>query len=120
MAATELAIQEVTAAAFDPVYSAANVDGHWLAPAGTLPHLLHVVNGGGGAITVTINDPNSVSPVGAAAFNADLSISVPAGQDRIVAVLPRRFEDANTGQIDVAFSGVTSVTVAAFVAPTTE
>lgn len=118
MAASALTIQELTAAAITPSYAAANVDGNWIEPDGTLPHVLHVKNGGGGAITVTVNDPTSVSPVGAAAFNADLSISVPAGQERMVALLPRRFEDTTTGQIDITYSGVTSVTVAAFVAAT--
>lgn len=73
--------------------------------------LLEVVNGGGGSINVTIDDPNSPNPGSASAFNPDVVIAVPNGTTRLIGPFPPfRFNDVN-GRVQVAYSGVTTVTV---------
>lgn len=72
---------------------------------------LHVKNGGGAPITVTLDDPNSVSPAGATAFNADLAVTVANASEKMIGPLGPRFIDGN-GNTAIAYSGVTSVTVA--------
>jgi hypothetical protein len=73
--------------------------------------LLEVVNGGGAPISVTIDDPGSSTPPGATAFNPDVVVAVPAGASRIIGPFPPfRFNDAN-GDVNVAYSGVGTVTV---------
>ena len=73
--------------------------------------LFVVNNASGGAITVTFDDPGTPNPGNAQAFNPDVQVSVPAGARRTVGPFkPFRFNDAN-GRVNVAYSGVTSLTV---------
>jgi len=75
-----------------------------------------VRNGGAGPVTVTVNDVRSSGPEGAAAFNPDVQISVPAGADRFIGVFdPNRFNN-DVGHVELTYSDVTSVQVAAFAA----
>lgn len=70
-----------------------------------------VVNGSGGSITVTFNDTGSVAPTGATQFNADVAVAVPAGQRAVIGPFATaRFG----GTVGVTYSGVSSLTVAAF------
>lgn len=105
MPRTALAAQAVTDAGLDPAYTAANVDGHSIPPGA----LLHVKNGGGASINVTLQTP--VTFQGKAV--ADTVVAVPAGAERIIGGLkPTLYGDS----VLVDFSGVTTVTVAAFTA----
>lgn len=73
--------------------------------------VLEVVNGGGAPINVTIDDLGSPSPQGASQFNPDVVVVVGAGATKIIGPFPPfRFNDAN-GNVAVAYSAVTSVTV---------
>jgi len=64
------------------------------------------VNTGGGAITVTLDDPTSASPVSAATFNPDVTVSVPATTGvRTQVVDTQRFTDPSTGRVNWTFSG---------------
>ena len=75
--------------------------------------MFYVVNGSGGDITVTFNDPNSTGPAGASAFNADVAVVVTAGERRMIGPFPHgRFRDPSDGLVHVTYSGVTSLTVA--------
>ena len=70
---------------------------------------LHVRNGGGGGITVTIN---SVKPCDQGADH-DVVVSIAAGADRWIGPFPPdRFNDPVTNKVTVNYSGTTSVTVA--------
>ena len=72
---------------------------------------LHVKNGGGGAITVTLDDTGSASPPSAKSFNADIDVVIGAGDEAMIRLGTRaRFG----GDVQVNYSGTTSVTVAAF------
>lgn len=66
-------------------------------------------NGGGSSITATIA---AVSAAGCPAGTLhDITITVPAGQERCVTNLPTGRFNAADGNVDVTYSGVTSVTV---------
>jgi hypothetical protein len=72
--------------------------------------ILHVKNASGSSINVTVDDPGSVSPANATAFNPDDTVAVPAGAERYIGPFPvERFNDAN-GNVNVAYSATTSVT----------
>jgi hypothetical protein len=73
---------------------------------------LHVKNGGGSSINVTINDPNSASPPSATAFNADVVVAVANGAEKIIGPFPPHRFNAEDGNVDVAYSATTSVTAA--------
>jgi hypothetical protein len=79
--------------------------------------LLFVNNGGGSSITVTIDDPNSLTPVAATAFNADQAISVVNATARSILIRTNRVLNTSTGLINIAYSAVTSVTVAVYRLP---
>ncbi len=73
-----------------------------------------IANGGGGATVVTFDDTESVSPPGATAFDADVAVSVPAGEDAYVGPFTLgRF----TASMSVTMTVDTSVTVAALRIP---
>ena len=70
---------------------------------------LHVKNGGGSDITVTIDSLVNSN------FGTDVNpaVVVTAGEERMLGLFPKdRFNNAS-GQVVVAYSGVTTVTVAA-------
>jgi hypothetical protein len=100
-------VQEVA-----PVAAAGGGDVFPAVPGGE--YLLRVVNGGGSPITVTLNDPNTQSPVGATAFNPDVAVPVTNGTTKSIKLGERdvtRLRNPTTGNIEIAYSGVTTVTV---------
>lgn len=74
---------------------------------------LHVKNGSGGSINVTITDPGS-TPAGSAATNP--VIAVGAGAEKLIALNPGAagggYVSPSTGTIQVAFSATASITAA--------
>lgn len=108
----DLSVQDVNIFGATPAYAAASAAGDRFQPRTTGAVLLHVKNGGASAQTVTMDDPTSRSPVGATAFDPDVSISIPAGGERMIAVT-NRFVD-NNGWVNLAWSGVTTVTLGVF------
>lgn len=68
---------------------------------------LAVKNGSGGAITVTFVTQVTVDgqPV------ADLAVSVPAGHTMDIGPFPPGYYNDGSGQVQVTYSGVTSLTV---------
>ncbi|MDH5187354.1 MAG: hypothetical protein OEW37_00195 [Rhodospirillaceae bacterium] len=72
--------------------------------------LLHIKNGSGGDITVTVNSLKSCSY----GFDHDSVTVVTAGSEEIVGPFDtKRFNDSN-GKAAITYSGVTSLTIAAF------
>lgn len=106
---TQLTIQTPTALVLTPSPNT-NPDstGNFVIPsvAGVNKLTLRFANTGGAAVTVTIDDPTSPSPVGATAFNPDLSVSVPATTGIREFVIPdvARFVDPATGRINWTYS----------------
>jgi hypothetical protein len=109
MARTALAAQEIPDTGLDPVYTAANADGHSV----ETRTLLHVKNGSGAPINVTVVTGGTF---GGKAV-ADTVVAVPAGDDRFIgdlrADLYAQPSGADAGHVHVDFSAVAGVTVAA-------
>lgn len=94
-----------------PVYVAAGAAGDEFANTGRV--FLHVKNSGASSINVTINSQTPCSY----GFDHDVVVAVPNGEDRMIGPFPKtRFDDAN-GKVQVSYSDVTSVTVAAIELP---
>lgn len=106
MARTALTAQAVTSAGLAPVYAAANVDGHSYQP--TTGRMLHVKNGGAGALTVTLPTPGTVDGLAV----ADRTVAVAAGAESMIGVGKGSAYRQDGGVVFVDFSVVTSVTVA--------
>jgi hypothetical protein len=101
-----LTVQNVSQAGLAASYTAAAVGGDTFANDGRV--FLHVKNGGTGSIDVTIDSVTACNQ----GFDHNLVVSVPNAQERMIGPFdPSRFN--NAGQVGVAYSGVTSVTVAA-------
>lgn len=104
-----LTVQTVNRSGLAPSYAAAAGGGDKFSPDDRT--FLHVKNGSGGALTVTIATPKTTS-FGAAI--ADIAVSVPAAGERMIGPFPRQhFADTDDGLADITYSGVTSLTVAA-------
>jgi hypothetical protein len=70
---------------------------------------LHVKNGGGGSINVTVTVPGTSF----LQLNGDIVVAVPNGSERLIGPLVPELAAAETfGVVLFAYSGVTSVTVA--------
>jgi len=105
-----LATQTITRAGVAAAYTAAAGGGDKLTP--DQYTFLHVKNGGGSSITVTIVTPRDALPNVAV---ADVAVSVPNGGERMIGPFPaEHFAGLTDGLADITYSGVTSVTVGAF------
>jgi hypothetical protein len=101
-----LAVQQVTLAGLDvnPVSATSGGD---TAPVGDRTYL-HVINGSGSAVTVTLATTQTVSGLAV----ADVTHSVPAGKTTILPLFPATLLADSTGICSITYSAVTSVTVA--------
>ena len=99
--------QQVQATGTAITYVAATAGGDKIRPSGPA---IHVKNASAAAVTVTIVTPNTVQ--GQAI--GDIAISVPAGAERMAGPFPARdFANTADGLVDITYSAVASVTVAA-------
>lgn len=105
-----LSAQRIALAGTSPTYSAAAAGGD-NAPIGD-GLALHVYNGGGASITVTIVTPGTIDGLSV----GDAALSVPAASH---GVIPLRYvyRDPVTGRANITYSGVTSVNVAVLQQP---
>lgn len=81
--------------------------------------VLHVKNGGGGSInvTVTANAATVQDPNKGTLTKPNVVVAVPNGQERFIGPFPpAAFNDAN-GNVPITYSGVTTVTIAAVRVP---
>lgn len=111
MARTAITIQDIPEnAGLAATYEAANVDGNMFDNLGD--EIIHVKNGGAGAINVTL--PTPATQAGLAV--ADLVVAVPAGAERLIGRLsPGTFNQpsgADEDRVYLDYDVVTSVTVA--------
>jgi len=104
-----LAVETPDLDGLDATYNAAAGGGDEFANDGRV--ILHVKNGGGGSVDVTVTSQRTDGdPIGTT--SDDSVTSVPNGEDRFIGpFLPAAFNDAD-GLVQVGYSGVTSVTVA--------
>jgi hypothetical protein len=103
-----LGVQQITQAGVAVTTQAAAAGGDTVQPGDST--WIEVTNAGGGSINVTVD---SVVPSNYGT-DVDLVVAVPAGQSRRIGPLgPARFANPTTGLVNVTYSGVASVTVAA-------
>ena len=115
MAKTDLAVQVILRSGLnEPVFSAANADGHDVPNSGRM--FLYVKNGGGSDSEVTVAAPGTVDGLAI----ADRVVDVAAGEDEIMGPYPPDIYNEEAGvtdTIEVTFEQVTSVTIAALQLP---
>ena len=107
-----LATQVVTRAGAVPTYAAATGGGD--AMACSADSFLHVKNGGGSSITVTLAIPAGTSGWPQAAYTNSVVTVANASEKMIGPIQPQLYADPVTGLCTITYSGVTTVTVGAF------
>lgn len=108
-----ITVQSPTAVGGALTYTAVSASDTFAAAAGQR-YLLLYRNTGGGACVPTVDDPNTLSPTGATAFNPDLagaSVAATTGVNFML-IDGSRFRDGTTGNVTVAHSATASVTLA--------
>jgi hypothetical protein len=104
-----LNVQDIKRSGLDPAYVACAGGGDQFLPSEDT--ILHVKNGSGGALTVTVVTPGVAAPD---VPIADTQVSVPAGDDRFIGPFPAHlYQDPADNLADITYSGVTSLTIAA-------
>ncbi len=104
-----LAIQSIARTGLEATYAAATGGGDKFSPSSET--LLHVKNASGGDITVTVATQGTVvgNPI------ADNAVVVTAGEERFIGPWPyEHYAAAADGLATIAYSGVTTLTIAAF------
>lgn len=101
-----VATQQISLAGLAATYSAASAGGDEFTPGDGV--FLHVKNGSGGAVTVTVVTPGTV--VGQAI--ADVANSVAAGGEEFLGPFPAQHFAGADGKADITWSATTSVTFA--------
>lgn len=108
-----LATQHPSTTGFDSTYSAVTVTaGDTFRNTGK--EFIHVINGGGGATVVTVDSPTTCSFGIAANAAHDLTVSVPAGEDRMIGPFNKERFNSSTDIVTFICSVVTTVTAAIF------
>lgn len=107
---------KITVSGLTPVTMAAGAaaaaSGDVVAARPDATYLFEVVNGGGSPDTMKLNDFTSASPDAATQFDPDAAMVITNGTTRQFWVRdPRRFINPATGNIEIAHSFTTSVTV---------
>ncbi|MDT3395436.1 hypothetical protein RKE29_02015 [Streptomyces sp. B1866] len=105
-----LSAQRLPLSGLQPTYAAAASGGDQ-APVGE-KLFLHVRNGGGSSITVTVATPGTVGDLAV----ADAAQTIPAAGAAFIP-LTSTFRDPMTGRAAITYSGVTTVTVAVLQLP---
>lgn len=100
-----LAAQRIAVAGTAPSYSSASAGGDTAPVGGGLK--LHVVNGSGSAITVTVVTPGTLDGLSI----GDAALSVPAGGSGFIP-LTNIYRDPVTGRAAITYSSTTTVNVA--------
>lgn len=109
MARTALSTQQIARSGLNPAYTAANADGHSIENRNKNV-FMHVKNGGASPISVTFITPATVAGLAI----ADLVVSVPNAEERIIGPFSANPFNQADSTVHVDFSAVVSVTVAAF------
>lgn len=107
----ELTVQQLNLTGLVPSFSAADVAGDTFTNSGRT--YLHIKNGGAAGVTVTIDSQQPCNY----GFDHDVDVSIDAGAEKLIGPFSKsRFNDDN-GKVNVAYSDVTNVTVAAIEMP---
>jgi hypothetical protein len=102
-----LSVQKVVLAGLTPSYGAAAAGGDEFVNSGR--EFIHVKNAHTSPQTVTVNSQAACSQ----GFDHDIAVAIPASEERMIGPFPKdRFDDAG-GKVQITYSGVTALTVAA-------
>lgn len=100
-----LTVADINTAGYTPTYASAAGGGDQFSNDGKT--LIHIKNGSGGSITVTIASQVACSQGG----THNTAVAIPAGEERFIGPFPPdRYCDAN-GMTQLTYSGVTSLTI---------
>lgn len=103
-----LTVQSMTEQGLTPAFVAADVAGDSFANDGKT--YLHVKNADAADITVTVDSQKQCDQ----GFDHDIVVTIPAGGEKLIGPFNiSRFKDLATGLVNVSYSVVTNVTVAA-------
>lgn len=110
MVRSAIAPQSIVRAGLEATYEAANVDGNSIpnAPGVAGQQFLHVKNGGGAPITVTIQTPQTVSGL----LIEEQAAVVTNGEERFIGPFPPASFNRADNEVWIDYSAVTTVTVA--------
>lgn len=110
----DLATQEISNLGLAPAYAAAAGGGDKIVGPDA-DTFLHVKNGSGVSVTVTVATPGKAAGTGGLDI-ADVSVAIPAGQERMIGTFPAELyaNPADAGKAAVTYSAVTTVTVGVF------
>jgi hypothetical protein len=103
-----LSYQRAALTGTKPTYAAASASGDTIPGGGD--GALHVKNGSAAAISVTVKVPGKTD---FGLDQPDIVVSVPASEDRLIGPMRSGLVNAEVGAVEVTYSDVTSVTVAA-------
>lgn len=115
MPRTTVTPQRATSAGITPAYEPANVAGNAIRLA--RGRVVHVKNGSGSSVTVTIPTPATLDALVDGLAVPDRAIAIPAGAERLIALGTIAAYRQPGGVANLDYSAVTSVTVAAFDIP---
>lgn len=101
-----LATQDINFTGLVPSYAACTGGGDSFTPTGRT--FLHVKNASGGALTVTV----AVQATTATLAVSNVAVSVGAGAERMIGPFPQNLFADSTGQAQITYSGVTTLTIA--------
>lgn len=102
-----LSVQAVQPSGLAAAYAAAAAGGDKIAPGDDV--FLHVKNGGGAAVNVTVASPTLCNQ----GSTHNLVVAVPAGADRMIGPFPAQRYAGPDGLVGVTYSATAGVTVAA-------
>lgn len=94
-------------------YTAAGVSGDSFTNTGK--EVIHVKNGGGSSITVTVKSRDTAPDVSGygPVSKPDRQVTISAGGDRMIGPFPQKaFNEASTGRVSLTYSSTTSVSAA--------
>jgi hypothetical protein len=111
MARTDVTVQNIAVAGLSPSYDAAHVDGNAFLNDGNT--ILHVKNGSGGSLTLTVQTNKIVGGVTV----QDHQITIGAGTERIIGLFNTGVFNQDDGKVYVDTSTQTSITLMAFKVP---
>ena len=107
MAASALTVQEITRAGVAITAAAANVDGNFFTNSGNIA--LRVINGGASPITVTVPAQANCDQ----GTKHDITVTVANGATKEIGPFQMRHYNDASGYVQVTYSAVADVTVAA-------
>jgi len=102
-----LTTQQIVLAGLEATYASCAGGGDTFSNDGQT--FLHVKNGSGGDITVTINSVEACNQ----GSDHDVAVVVTAGEERMIGPFPRKRFNSATGTASISYSGVSSLTIAA-------